>query len=105
MVDIWVRIEFFRWYNDYLAPTVINGETRLSGKIKKGDTMILITDLKVTFEGTYLIGSKVISYINETEEGYGTTYYVSVRDGKLIGITDAKGRTPPSLEVSTVKVG
>lgn len=110
--NITIRIDFddpWTYTKDDPTPQILEGDLAWSGKwnqdIHINETITILTKLKFDFDAKYFVGGQVISSsVDGSGEGYGTFYYLTVEQGKIVKVTDELGQIPPSTEIETTKL-
>ncbi len=93
------------------VPQVLEGNQSWYGRseedLQVNQTITIYTKVTFDFDAKYSLNGQVLNYDNATGngEGYGTVYYVTVEQGKIVKITDRAGQTPPSTTLETKKIG
>lgn len=107
-----VKIDFddpYTYSSDDPVPTVLEGNRSWSGLIDRdlriGQSVMILTRLRFDFDATYFVGGRVLSYASESNLlGYGTFFYVTVKNGEITSVTNELRQIPPSTQVDAGKL-
>lgn len=90
------------------APQVLEGNLSRSGWFGEdfhlNQTITIHTKLRFNFDAKYFVGGQVFSSSSSGSEGYGTVYFLTVEQGKIVKVTDELGQVPYSAEMEAIEL-
>lgn len=88
-----IRIDFGKYTR--LFPRLIDGNLSWSGKfsedLRPSQTITLRATLQFDYDGEYRIHGKAIAYYVWGQDAFGTTYYLTVKSGKIVKVENRAG--------------
>lgn len=95
--------------SDDPAPTVLKGNLSWTGVFDRdlhmNETVVIWNRLRFDFDATFYIGGWVFTYASQgSNQGYGTFFYITLKDGEIINIVDRARRTPNSAFMEAEKL-